>query len=145
MRARRVIGATTVLAGVAAVLVGVLHFVMAGHLEHWVAGPLDAAAAARVVPAFRINHTGSGVFLILLGAVLAQAGYPGLWRGKRWGAVTAGLIGAGLAALAVALWATVPAAFLRAVPFRVALLTLGAVGALTALPPLLFWKHFGET
>jgi hypothetical protein len=144
MLIRRVIGTITMIAGLAAILVGVLHFVLSGHLDRYIAAQLDAAAAARIIPVFHVNHLGSGVFLILLGAILAQTGYAGLLSGKTWGAALAVLIGTGFTVLAVILWTTVPAEFLTAGPFQIALGSLAAVGVLTALPPLMFWGHFRE-
>jgi len=144
MRARRIIGTTTMIAGLVAFLVGVLHFVMTAHLDHFISEQLDESAKARILPVFHINHAGSGVFLIILGAVLVLTGYAGLLRGKTWGALMAFVIGAGLAGLAITLWATVPEQFLTALPFRVALISLMGVGLATALPPLFFWSQFQE-
>ncbi len=145
MRARRVIAGITIFAGLIAVLVGVLHFAMTEHLDEFISAQLDESAKARILPVFHINHTGSGVFLMILGTVLGLSGYAGLLKGKAWAAWMAIVIGAGLAALAVSLWLTVPGDFLRAIAFRMALISLATIGLATCLPPLIFWKQFRES
>lgn len=128
--------------GLLTILVGILHFVMMPHLNHLLAQWARPATVQYVLAAFKINHIGSGIFLILIGAILTYAAGWGILKGKRWGAVVAILTGLALTILSLILWATSPKMFLQATPFRVAVISLTAVGILSALPAIFLWKRF---
>jgi hypothetical protein len=95
-----------------------------------------------VLGVFEINHIGSGIFLILIGAIFAYAAGWGILKGKRWGAVVAVLVGLALAILSIILWIIAPKMFWEAIPFRSAVISLAIVGILAAIPPIIFWKRF---
>ena len=130
--------------GVATLAVGCLHFVMMGHLTQWIAQQLDPLAGPGVLAAFRVNHIGSGVFLILLGIIITYSSHRGLRHGKRWARTIALLFGFSLCLLTVILWMSVPDMFLAAAPFRWALVLLGMAGILTSVPAIFFHHHFNE-
>jgi uncharacterized membrane protein len=136
----KVLGATYTVAGILAIAVGVVHFAMAQHLRHLIAGWVEGSNKELVLAVFEINHTGSGVFILLIGVILVLAGMRGMRRGKRWAAEIGLVCGLGLVVLASWLWVTVPPMFLDALPFRGALLGLGAVGLLLVLPAVIYWK-----
>ena len=136
----KALGVTYTLAGLLAIGVGVVHFVMAQHLRDMLAGWVEGPNKDLVLAVFEINHTGSGVFVILLGAILVLCGMRGMRRGKRWAAEVSLVCGLGLEALAAWLWIVVPPMFLEALPFRAALLGLAAVGLLLVLPAVVYWK-----
>jgi hypothetical protein len=137
---RKALGVTYTVAGLLAIAVGVVHFAMAQHLRHLLAGWVEGPNKELVLAVFEINHTGSGVFIILLGVILVLSGVRGMHRGRRWAAEVGLVCGLGLVVLALWLWAAVPPMFLEAMPFRIALLGLAAVGMLLVLPAVVYWK-----
>ncbi|MGH7890432.1 MAG: hypothetical protein ACRENF_07785, partial [Thermodesulfobacteriota bacterium] len=68
----------------------------------------------------------------------------GLRRGKIWGRNLATLVGLGMLILSLVLWKSVPQILLEAEAFKIALISLTAVGIITLLPLLFFWLHFNE-
>ncbi|HKZ21860.1 MAG TPA: hypothetical protein VJ165_01505 [candidate division Zixibacteria bacterium] len=146
MTSRRIIGWLNLLMGFVLLLVGILHFLMMGHIETFISGQLDLQQNVDnfVVAIFKVNHIGSGVFVLLLGVILIYTSGAGLRRGKRWGRNLAALVGLGMLILSLILWKSVPKILLEAEAFKIALISLSAVGILTLLPLLFFWKHFNE-
>ena len=144
MKARRLFARLQFVLGLLVLAVGVVHFVMMPSLVRWIERLAGPVAAPSVVPIFYINHVGSGVFLIVLGGIAVCISRMGLSKGKRWARPMTLLFGIGLGLVGVALWATLPAMFLEAPPFRFALLSLMAIGLLTVIPVLVFWRHFDE-
>ena len=146
MTSRRIISWLNLLMGFVLLLVGVLHFVMMGHIENFISGQLDLRQNIDnyVIAIFKVNHVGSGVFVLLLGMMLIYLSGSGLRRGKRWGRNLTTLVGLGMSILSLILWLSVPKILLEAEAFKIALISLSAVGVITLLPLLLFWKHFNE-
>ena len=146
MTTRRIISWLNLLMGFVLLLVGVLHFVMMGHIENFISGQLDLRQNVDnyVIAIFKVNHVGSGVFVLLLGMMLIYLSGSGLRRGKRWGRNLTTLVGLGMSILSLILWLSVPKILLEAEAFKIALISLSAVGVITLLPLLLFWKHFNE-
>ncbi|EQB62702.1 MAG: hypothetical protein RBG1_1C00001G0281 [candidate division Zixibacteria bacterium RBG-1] len=146
MTTRRIISWLNLLMGFVLLLVGVLHFVMMGHIENFISGQLDLRQNIDnyVIAIFKVNHVGSGVFVLLLGMMLIYLSGSGLRRGKRWGRNLTTLVGLGMSILSLILWLSVPKILLEAEAFKIALISLSAVGVITLLPLLLFWKHFNE-
>ena len=128
--------------GILTILVGVLHFFMMGHLRDWIYSQISAKDAENIFAAFNINHIASGVFLILIGAILTYCSVAGLRQGKRWAMPIVILFGMTLSILALVLWATVPKMFLEAVAFRTALISLFIIGVLIVIPLVIYKKHF---
>ena len=146
MTTRRIISWLNLLMGFVLLLVGVLHFVMMGHIENFISGQLDLRQNIDnyVIAIFKVNHVGSGVFVLLLGMMLIYLSGSGLRRGKRWGRNLTTLVGLGMSILSLILWLSVPKILLEAEAFKIALISLSAVGVITLFPLLLFWKHFNE-
>ena len=144
MKYQKVISIIDIATGILTVLVGGLHFLMVGHLREWIYSQASAKDAENIFAAFNINHTASGVFLILIGVILTYCSITGLRRGKRWARIITTLFGITLSLLALVLWVTVPEMFLEAVAFRTALICLMAAGLLIVFPLLLYKKHFNE-
>lgn len=84
MKYQKVISIINTATGILVVLVGGLHFLMAGHLKDWIYSQASAKDAENIFAAFNINHTASGVFLILIGVILTYCSIAGLSHGKRW-------------------------------------------------------------
>jgi len=146
MTTRRIISWLNLLMGLVLLLVGILHFAMMGHIENFISRQLDLQRDVDnyVVAIFKVNHIGSGVMVLLLGLILIYLSGSGLRRGKRWGRNLAALVGLGMLILSLVLWKSVPKILLEAEAFKIALISLSAVGILTLLPVLFFWKHFDE-
>jgi hypothetical protein len=138
-RARSVAGIAVAAMGALLLAVGAVHFAMMRHLGDLVAGWSAPGSTTYAVAVFRINHVGCGVFVIVLGVAMIQAG-AGLRRGERWARGLGLLAGLSLAALGLGLWLTVPPMFLTALPFRLAVLGLIAAGLVIAAPVLAFWR-----
>ncbi len=119
MKYRQTIRAINISMGILTILVGVLHFLMMGHLKDWIYSQVNSNDAENVFAAFSINHIASGVFLILLGATLTYSSFAGLKKGKDWAVPIVIFFGITLSLLAAVLWATVPKMFLEAVAFRI--------------------------
>ena len=146
MTSRKIISFLNLLMGFGLLLVGVLHFVMMGHIEDFISGQLDLQQSVDnyVIAIFKINHIGSGILVLILGLIQIYTSGAGLRRGKRWGRNLAALIGLGMLILSLILWKSVPQILLEAEAFKMALIFLSAVGVITLFPLLFFWKHFGE-
>jgi len=141
---QKIISVINITAGILTILIGGLHFIMMGHLKDWIYSQVSAKDAENILAAFNINHIASGVFLILIGIILTYCSIAGLRHGKRWARIITTLFGFTLSVLAVVLWTTVPAMFLEAVPFRIALISLLVAGILIVIPLLLYKKCFDE-
>ncbi len=146
MTSRKVISWLNLLMGAVLLLVGVLHFLMMGHIENFISGQLGSGLDVDnyVLAIFKVNHISSGVLVLLLGLMLIYISGAGLRRGKRWGRKLAVLIGLGILALSSILWLSVPKILLEAEAFKIAVISLTAVGIITTVPLLFFWLHFNE-
>lgn|SRR5574341_562558 len=146
MSSRKIISWLNLLMGFVLLLIGVLHFVMMGHLESFISSQLNLEQDVDnyVVAIFKVNHIGCGVLVLLLGLSLIYISGAGLRRGKRWGKKLALLNGLGILALSLTLWLSVPEILLEAEAFKMALFALTAVGIITFLPLLFFGRHFSE-
>lgn len=146
MTSRKIISFLNLLMGFGLLLVGFLHFLIIGDLNNFISGQLQSKMEVdQFVPAiFRLNSIASGLLVLLLGIIQIYTSGAGLRRGKRWGRNLAALIGLGMLTLSLILWKSVPKILLEAEAFKIALISLSAVGIFTLLPLLFFWKHFNE-
>ena len=146
MTPRKVISWLNLLMGALLLLVGVLHFMMLEHLTKFISSQLELNLEVEhyIVAIFKVNHIGSGVLVLLLGIMLIYLSSSGLSRGKKWGRNLAVLMGWGILLLSIILWLSVPRILLQAEAFKMALIFLSAVGVITVVPLLFFWKHFQE-
>ncbi len=146
MTSRKVISWLDLLMGFVLLLIGVLHFVMMKHIESFISGQLSSGLDVDkyVLAIFKVNHIGCGVLVLLLGLMLIYISGAGLRRGKRWGKKLALLTGLGILALTLILWTSVPKILLEAEAFKMAVISLSAVGVITLLPLLFFGRHFTE-
>lgn len=146
MTSRRIISFLNLLMGFGLLLVGLLHFLIIGDLEDFISGQLQSKMEVdQYLPAiFRLNSISSGVFVLLLGIMQIYTSGAGLQRGKRWGRNLAAWLGLGLLILSLVLWKSAPGILWEAEVFKIALISLTAVGIITFLPLLFFWKQFSE-
>jgi hypothetical protein len=144
MKYQKIISSINIATGIVTILVGGLHFLMVGHLRDWIYSQVNSKDAENVFAAFNINHTASGVFLILIGIILTYCSTVGLRYGKRWARIIITLFGITLSLLSLVLWTTVPTMFLEAVAFRTALISLFITGLLIVLPLLAYRKYFNS-
>lgn len=146
MTSRKTISFLNLLMGFGLLLVGLLHFLILGDLNDFISGQLQSKMEVdQYVPAiFRLNSIASGLFVLLLGIIQIYTSGAGLRRGKIWGRNLAVWLGLGLLILSLVLWQSAPRILWDAEVFKIALISLTAVGVITFLPLLLFWKHFSE-
>lgn len=117
---------------------------MMDHLNRMISRQVNEEGQVLVLGSFAVNHIASGVFLLLLGAIVSYSSVAGLRSGKKWGRIITLMYGSTLCVLVIVLWMTVPAMFLQAAPFRWALTILTAVAILAIAPMILFRQHFNE-
>jgi len=146
MHSVRIISFLNLLSGFGLLSVGVLHFLIIGDLTDFISGQLNSQMQIDqyVSAIFRLTSVAAGLFVLLLGIIQIYTSGAGLQRSKRWGRNLAFWLGLGLLTLSFVLWKSAPEILWEAEVFRIALISLSAVGAITLLPLLFFWKRFNE-
>lgn len=130
--------------GLVTIGAGVIHFVMMGYLTRWVSQQVIQGNSKLVDGSFQVNHLGSGVLVILVGAILAYASQYGLGQGRQWELDICLFTGLALINMSLSVWITPPRQLLKAPAFQLALAMLTSVGMLVVIPLLIFWKQFNH-
>ena len=87
MTPRKVISICILILGVLTFVVGGVHFVMMDHLNRMISHQVNEGGQVLVLESFAVNHIASGVFLLLLGAIVSYSSVAGLRSGKKWGRI----------------------------------------------------------